>query len=549
MMLQARRASPVCVALAVLGCCGAAGALGQDRGADRPGGLPPQPGVRGLTLAARPASPGYTLFAPLSTTTTYLVDLRGQLVYSWPSAYEPGEAVHLLEDGSLLRAGRDPHNRHFIGGGIGGRIERIALNGTLLWQFVYADETHCQHHDIKPLPNGHVLLIAWEKKTRAQALAAGLDPERMTGPEMWPDTLLEIEPRGLAAGKIVWEWHVWDHLVQDFDPHKPNYGEVVEHPELVDLNYRRTTRRETPAEIARLRSLGYIGGGAEEDDGSGAQSQPALGGGDQAADWCHTNSVDYNAKLDQIMLSVHSFNEIWIIDHSTTTQEAAGHSGGRYGRGGDLLYRCGNPWAYLSGEPQDQTLFAQHDARWIPDHMPGAGHVTVFNNGEGRRDGRYSSVVELVLPLDSAGRYRRERDGAFAPPTTQWEYTAPNKTDFFESHLSGAERLANGDTLICSGEDARLFEVDPTGKTVWEYVNPYAEQRATGPVSSPPGARAGRTQPAQRLPRSRPPPPRRPHSPGGGLFRATRYAPDYPGILRVLEARSAGRSGVKRGRS
>jgi hypothetical protein len=537
------------ITLMALGCAIGTGALGQDRpltrpGPPGPGPQPPQAHGNGLISGTDAASPGYTLFAPLRATTTYLVDLRGELVHSWPSACEPGEAVYLLDDGSLLRTARDPHNKHFVGGGLGGRIERIAIDGTLLWQFAYADEKHCQHHDARRLPSGNVLFIAWEKKTRAEALAAGLDPERMTGPEMWPDTLIEVEPQGASGGKIVWAWHVWDHLVQDLDPKKPSYGEVVDHPELVDVNYRRTKQRqeETPAELERLRSLGYIGGGApDEGDGAPAvHSRPAAVPNDQAADWCHTNSVDYKAEFDQIMLSVHSFNEIWIIDHSTTTQEAAGHTGGRYGRGGDLLYRCGNPWAYLAGDAQDQTLFAQHDARWIPENLPGAGHVTVFNNGEGRRDGRYSSVIELVLPVDARGVYRRERWGAFVPPTICWEYTAPGKAAFFAGHLSGAERLLNGNTLICSGEEARIFEVTPAGKTVWDYVNPYGQQRGADPGQGRPAANP-RTQPAHRATPPPPPPAGPPPPPGGGLYRAARYAPDHPGVLRVLEAKGAGK--------
>ncbi|MGC8644373.1 MAG: hypothetical protein ACP5XB_31305, partial [Isosphaeraceae bacterium] len=59
-------------------------------------------------------------------------------------------------------------------------------------------------------------------------------------------------------------------------------------------------------------------------------------------------------ELDQILLSVHSFSEIWIIDHGTTTAEAATHKGGRSGKGGDLLYRWGNPQAYRAGTAADQ---------------------------------------------------------------------------------------------------------------------------------------------------------------------------------------------------
>ena len=101
----------------------------------------------------------------------------------------------------------------------------------------------------------------------------------------------------------------------------------------------------------------------------------------------HTNSVAYNPELDQIMLSIHEFSEVWIIDHGTTTAEAASHSGGRRGKGGDLLYRWGNPRAYRTGSNVDQRLFAQHCAHWIPAGLPGAGHMLVFNNGN-RSSGR-----------------------------------------------------------------------------------------------------------------------------------------------------------------
>src|SRR5213078_1927187 len=122
-------------------------------------------------------------------------------------------------------------------------------------------------------------------------------------------------------------WRVWDHLIQDADKEKKNFGDVAKHPERIDINFN-------------------AGGGK--------------GGGNQ--DWTHTNALSYRADLDQIMMSVPSLNEVWIIDHSTTTAEAASHKGGKSGKGGDLLYRWGNPRAYAAGTRKDQTLFAQHNA-------------------------------------------------------------------------------------------------------------------------------------------------------------------------------------------
>jgi hypothetical protein len=558
-IVRARRVTAFGCALLFGGALLGVAQVRPDRPPAPPAGAPrsaTQPAKKGLIVNTAAACAGYTLFAPLNSTTTYLVDLKGEVVHKWPSRYEPGQAVYLLEDGSLLRTAREPDNRHFGGGGIGGRVQRLAPDGSVQWEFVYADEKHCLHHDLRPLPNGHVLMIAWEKKSREDALAAGRDPEQIAGTEVWPDCIIEVEPQGARGGKIVWEWHIWDHLVQDFDKNKPNYGAVAEHPELIDLNFRESRPWETPEEIRRLRALGYVGGGEPDNGPNGANPPPPGPGGlDLRADWCHTNTVAYNTQLDQIALSVHNFNEIWIIDHSTTAAEAAGHSGGRQGRGGDLLYRWGNPRAYGAGEPKDQQLFAQHDVRWIPDGRPGAGHLTVFNNGTGRPDGAYSSVVEIVPPVDERGRYTRASGQPFGPAKPCWEYTAADRVEFFSAAISGAERLPNGNTLVCSGEQGRIFEIDRGGKTVWEYVNPFQEPPRPQANGTPPRP-AGPPPPFPNGPTSRPRADRPPFPPGGGppgpggppggmpggpggppgggMFRATRLAPDHPGVRRLL---------------
>ena len=138
---------------------------------------------------------------------------------------------------------------------------------------------------------------------------------------------------------------------------------MAAHPELIDLNFGEATIAAMvakPEELEKLRSIGYVGG-------PGRKPQAAQ------PDWLHINSVAYNPDLDQIMLSVFEFSEIWIIDHGTTTAEAAGHEGGKYGKGGDLLYRWGNPRAYRAGTVKDQKLFGQHNAHWIPRGFPARG--------------------------------------------------------------------------------------------------------------------------------------------------------------------------------
>jgi hypothetical protein len=419
----------------------------------------------GVLRSGPDAFVGYTLFAPLRSTTTYLIDMQGHLVHSWQSDAPPGNAVYLLENGHLLRSEQIRGNPTFHGGGLGGRIREYAWDGDLVWEYVYADERHMQHHDLEPLPNGNVLLIAWERKSRQEAIAAGRDPGRLGPVGLWPDHIVEVKPSRPRVGTIVWEWHVWDHLIQDHDPTKANYGVVADHPELIDINFDGRSAPLTAEEQRRLEALGYAV------PPSGPQPQ------DFHPDWNHTNSVAYNAELDQIALSVLGFNEIWVIDHSTTTEEATGHTGGRYGKGGDLLYRWGNPRAYRAGSAADQQLFAQHDARWVPRGFPGAGNLLVFNNGLRRPEGECSSVDEIRPPIDGEGRYDLRVGDAFGPAKPAWTYTAQPKPSFFAGHISGAQRLPNGNTLICSGEEGRFFEVDRRGRTVWEYVNPFGGQR------------------------------------------------------------------------
>lgn len=407
----------------------------------------------GLFLNSTNSYDGYTLFAPISSKTTYLIDNCGEKAHSWISNYRPGLAVYLLEDGTLLRAGNS-NNSTFTSGGKGGIIEMLDWNSNVLWSYTISSSTECQHHDVEYLPNGNILVVVWEAYTSAEVNSAG----RSTTPAtLWSDKIIEIQPDLVnGGGTIVWEWKAWDHLVQDEDQTASNYGNVGNSPELINLNYGNLSNN----------------------------------------DWLHINSVDYNAQLDQIVLSNHNFSEIWIVDHSTTTQEASSHIGGNSGKGGDLLYRWGNPQTYDQGTLGDQKLFLQHNAYWIDDTYVDGNMIMIFNNKTGPN---YSSVDIIDPPIDAAGQYTYA-GGAYAPGNFHWSYMAPTPSDFFATNISGAQRLANGNTLICEGPTGRFFEVDYTGTIVWEYINPVIN---TGVLTQ--GANAS----------------------GNTVFRAERYARDF----------------------
>lgn len=399
---------------------------------------------------------GYTLLFPMWYSETYLVDNEGQLVHSWQSDFKPANSVYLLEDGTLLRTATIDNNV-FVGRGAGGRIELLDWDSNVLWRYDYGSDSFCQHHDIEPMPSGNVLMVAWEYKTKEEAVAAGRDPVKLEQDCLWPLHVIEVDPR---ADSIVWEWHLWDHVVQHYSKSRPNYGVVQDHPELVDLNFTSIYEAYHP-------------------------------------DWNHTNTVAYNAELDQIVLSPRQFSEIWIIDHSTSTEEAAGHTGGRYGRGGDLLYRWGNPAAYRRPN-EGWRLYGQHDPHWIADSLSGAGRMLILNNGGARP---YSSVDEIELPMDSAGFYHLGQDSTYGPELPAWYYR--DTVGFFARFISGAQRLPNRNTLICDGPAGRIFEVTPDSQVVWDYINPVSD---TGPMTQ-----------------GEPIPPT-----SNEVFRAYRYSPDYP---------------------
>lgn len=377
---------------------------------------------------------GYTLYCPINSQTTYLIDSDGETVHTWESDYNAGLCTYLMDDTNLLRAG-NIGNKSFAPGS-GGMVEIMDWDGNLVWQYAYSSDTYLQHHDLEALPNGNILMVVWQRKSESEVLEAGRDPNKLNEGELWVDSIVEVKPTSENSGEVVWKWEAWDHLVQDYDPNKNNYGNVSEHPELIDINY---TGRGPMAENA---------------------------------DWTHVNSVDYNEELDQLILSVHNFNEIWIIDHSTSLEEAAGHTGGKYGRGGDLLYRWGNPQTYGAGNLQDQKLFGQHDAQWIKEGYPGEGNILVFNNGVRRsKDTNYSTVDELKLPVDESGNYIINSDGIYNPIDPIWTYRLPD--EYYSRSISGASRLPNGNTLVCSGETGAFLEVDTEGNIVWQYTNPH----------------------------------------------------------------------------
>jgi hypothetical protein len=419
---------------------------------------------------------GYLLFAPKQNSMTYLIDNEGHKVHEWSaSTYAPGQSVYLLENGNLLRTCMTQGSLG-TGGGEGGRIELYNWDDSLLWYMNYSTTTYMQHHDIKILPNGNIIMLVVEKKTLAEVEAAGFDTSKIQEPDwsqkkiMLPDAVIEIAPTYPSGGTVVWEWHVWDHLIQSHDATKNNYGTPGTHPELIDC-------------AGDHRNLPIF--------------------------WNHMNAIDYNPTFDQIAMSVRGNSEVWIIDHSTTTAQSASHAGGTHGKGGDLLYRWGNPLTYGQGTVSNQTYFEQHDVEWIKSGCPGAGNLLCFNNGVNRN---YSSIDEFTPPVDANGNYTYT-SGAYGPTSLTWTYVATPPSSMYALDISGAQRLQNGNTIICVGPTGTFYEVTSSGQIAWKYINPVTN---TGPLTQ-----------GDSIPHNYP---SHPDETLNSVFRVYKYAKDYSGF-------------------
>ncbi len=381
-------------------------------------------------------SEGYNLLFPHNQSDVFLINSCGQIVNIWEDeGFVPGNSVYLTEDGNLVKCKRrttSSVNDPIWAGGGGEFIEIRSWTNDSIATFKLNDSLFRLHHDIAVMDNGNILMISWEAKNLEESLMAGRDPDKLSQDKIWSEAIFEWNP---FIDSIVWEWHAWDHLIQDLDDTKRNFGVIEDHPELINLNY---------------------------DEHAGHP------------DWLHMNAIDYNEELDQIIMSIPYFNEFWIIDHSTTTTEAASHKGGRSDMGGDLICRWGNPQTYNRGSENDQRLFFQHDVHWV-DPISGLGaknfsKIALYNNRVGEE---LSTVNSLILPWNPQEN-RYEMSGETFGPTA-FDRTVVHPFDeprSISSSLSSAQLLPNDNFLICAGRWGYNYEVTPAGELAWEYITP-----------------------------------------------------------------------------
>ncbi|MBN1131007.1 MAG: hypothetical protein JXA71_18610, partial [Chitinispirillaceae bacterium] len=312
-------------------------------------------------FAASSTFDGYTFV--FSGTNAYLYGMDKKIVKQWSGLRSNSAGcADLLRDSSLLWPSYDRGAWTNRGALEGGRIQIVKWDGTVTWDYLYRSADYMPHHDMEPV------YYTNDPKEKPNILVICYS--------VWGDKITELRPTGLNTAEVVWEWKASDHTCA------ANTGS--DKPELLD------------------KGKGGIG------------SFP----GD--FDKMHTNCVSFNRTLNQLVLSVKGYSEMMVIDHSTTTAEARGATGGRYGKGGSILYRWGMPSNY--GAAGTQQIRGQHCSIWIIDTMPGtnlrlpgAFNMMCVDNVNKR-------VVEIVPAGTRNGVYPRTAGAAFEPAVPLWTY-------------------------------------------------------------------------------------------------------------------------------
>jgi|GEM_PF-1997626 len=374
-------------------------------------------GPEGVQLNIEGSYGGYTMFENFDA--TYLVDNCGEIVNEW-QVTNSDLHTKLLPDGQLVYI---QNNRVYVRDWEDNIVEIIQAS----------DDDIVLVYEVIELENKNFLCLAREIFSDQDFDDIGYEFESFESASRI-DAVVELDR---ASGDVVWRWNLSDHVIQERDPSAPNFGVVKDNPQLLDMD-------------AVL-----------------------------SFDWTFQesfmiNGMDYNPDLDQIVLSIRKMNEIAIIDHSTTTAEAAGSTGGNSGMGGDILYRWGNPQNYGYGDESDHLSFYQHNPNWIL-HGEHAGSIIYFNNGLDRPQGNYSEALIINTPVTADGSYFREEGKAFGPevPAETYSNQTTNISNLFSEYTSGAKVLPNGNIFITEGDDAIFRELTPDGLVVWEYAVPF----------------------------------------------------------------------------
>ena len=360
---------------------------------------------------------GYTVMSK-SEGNAFLIDMDGNVIHTWSLIGFPPK---MLPGGDLL-GGYNQSNMDEDQ-----YVAQEDWNGTIVWEFHNWDNGSArQHHDLEREGNPVGYYAPGQDFVdKGKTLVLAHSTVINTSLSKWPlddDVIYEVDWNGSLTG---YKWHAADHFNEMGFDIWAKFGIYFQ-----KIPY-----------VMRTKIMGWLH----------MDSISELG----ENQWYDNGDNRFNPH-NIIICSRHA-NFIAIIERSS----------------GKIVWRVGPDYSRKTVEGQKLgPIIGPHQAHIIPKGLPGAGNILVFDNGG------FAGYGILGLPCRYIRLYSRVIE--FNPVTYDilWEYEKKdgpivqkdgNDSRFFSLLIGSAQRLPNGNTLICDGNQERIFEVTPEKNIVWEY--------------------------------------------------------------------------------
>ena len=370
---------------------------------------------------------GYTLLSNLDARGAVLVDMNGRVVKQWGNYnLSAGGPARLLPGGIIIGStGANPPHQEATA------LLEQDFNGHELWRFDHNQQiknkegklvwSSRQHHDWQRqnYPAGYYSPVFNPAATGSNTLLlthTNHSVPSVADVELEDDRLIEVDP----DGNIIWQWLASDHI-GEFGFNK------VERAAIRSAAHGGMFARRGSYDALHLNSATYVG----------------------PNHWYHAGDNRFNP--DNIIISSRQASFVAII-----------------ARDGSVVWRIGPDFDRSEAEKAIRQIIGQHHAHMIPEGLPGAGNILIFDNGGASGYGTPNPIAP-----NGQGIYARASSRVLEidPVSLKlvWSYSARN---FYSANISSAQRLPNGNTLITEGAQGRVFEVTREREIVWEYMNP-----------------------------------------------------------------------------
>jgi hypothetical protein len=387
---------------------------------------------------------GYTLYQAKGVGAT-VIDMNGSVVKQFERLH--GFPNKMLPGGILMGATGIRNKKY--GFQDFKKLVQVDWDGNIMWgfdQWEYIEDPGeepqwmaRQHHDYQREGNpvGYYVPGMEPKVNEGNTIILchkNLHNPKITDKLLLDDAFIEVN----WEGEIIWEWLCSDHF-----------------EELGFTEEAKNTMYRNPNFLPKI--------------------------GEGAADWMHINALsalgpnkwhdngDDRFHPDNLIFSSRMSNIMAIIDKKT----------------GKLVWRLGPDYLATEELRKIRWIIGQHHAHMIPRGLPGEGNILIYDNGgwagygapnpwspkgfqNALRD--YSRVLEIDPVTFEIVWLYKQAEGTGTLPTDNYR--------FYSGHVSSAQRLPNGNTMITEGANGRIFEVTPDNEVLWEYISPYSGQNS-----------------------------------------------------------------------